>query len=66
MCSTRKSGIKVTVNDLRFMEKRNLWWFLYQKKDSDKVEKQSTRRLKFLTETHPTPCNSVIAFLVAS
>ena len=63
----------MTVNDLRFMEKRKNTNFpklikgplmvLYQKNDSEKVEKQSTRRRKILPKKKL--CNSVIVFLVA-
>ena len=63
--------IKVTVNDLRFMEKRKNTNFpkltkgplviLYQKKDSEKVEKQSARWRKFLTGKKLY--NSAIVFL---
>ena len=50
----------MTVNDLRFMEKRKNTNFpkltkgalviLYQKKDSEKAEKQTSRWRTFLTE----------------
>ena len=66
----------MTVNELRFMEKRQNTYFpkltkvplvvLYQKMDSEKVEKQSTRWRNFWIEKRKL-CNSVhvIVFLVA-
>ena len=65
--------IKMTVNDLQFMEKRKNTNFpkltegalvvSYPKKDSKKVGKQTARWRKFLTEKKIP--NSVIVFLVA-
>ena len=80
MCSTRNLKIKVTVNDLRFIRKRKNTNFpkltkgpvvvLYQKKDSEKAVKQSTRWRKFLTDKNKKKkkkkkkdCNSINVFL---
>ena len=61
-CTVRGNlAIKVTVNDLRPL------MVLYQKKDSEKVEKQSARWRKFLTEkkNNKKLCNSAVVLLVA-